>query len=116
MTLLFIFLFGAMSISFLCSLLESALMSTSLSFIMMKEEEGYKPAELFKKYKTEPEKPLAAILSGNRPPWFSAVPGSDWFPPSPPCSFSSFPKSSPRPSALHIGKDLWDSPSTRYAS
>lgn len=65
MTLLFIFLFGAMSISFLCSLLESALMSTSLSFIMMKEEEGYKPAELFKKYKTEPEKPLAAILSLN---------------------------------------------------
>ncbi|MCR5114661.1 MAG: CNNM domain-containing protein [Bacteroidales bacterium] len=65
MILLFVFLLGAMAISCLCSLLESALMSTSLSYIMMKEEEGYKHAALFKKYKTEPEKPLAAILSLN---------------------------------------------------
>lgn len=54
-----------MAISFLCSLLESSLMSTSLSYIMMREEEGYKPATLFKQYKTETEKPLAAILSLN---------------------------------------------------
>lgn len=65
MILLFVFLLGAMSISFLCSLLESSLMSTSMSFIMMKESEGNKLATLFKKYKTETEKPLAAILSLN---------------------------------------------------
>lgn len=34
-------------ISFLCSLLESVLMSTPLSFITMKKEQGYKPAEKF---------------------------------------------------------------------
>ena len=65
MALLFVFLFSAMCISFLCSLLEASLMSTSMSFIMMKEDEGYKPATLFKQYKTETEKPLAAILSLN---------------------------------------------------
>lgn len=65
MALLFVFLFSAMGISFLCSLLEASLMSTSMSFIMMKEDEGYKPAKLFKQYKTETEKPLAAILSLN---------------------------------------------------
>lgn len=65
MALLFFFLFSAMGISFLCSLLESCLMSTTFSFILMKEEEGYKAATLFKKYKTETETPLAAILSLN---------------------------------------------------
>ena len=65
MVLLLIFLLGAMGISFLCSTLESSLMSTPLSYIMMREDEGYGPATLFKKYKTEPERPLAAILSLN---------------------------------------------------
>ncbi len=65
MILLLLFLFGAMAISFLCSTLESSLMSTPLSYIIMREEEGYKPAILFKKYKTETERPLAAILSLN---------------------------------------------------
>lgn len=54
-----------MIISFLCSTLESSLMSTPLSYILMREEEGYKPATRFKQYKTETEKPLAAILSLN---------------------------------------------------
>lgn len=65
MTLLLIFLFGAMLISFLCSTLESSLMSTPLTYILMREDEGYKPATLFKKYKTETDQPLAAILSLN---------------------------------------------------
>ncbi len=65
MTLLLAFLFGALGISFLCSLLESSLMSTSYSYIIAKEEEGDKNASLIRKYKTEPEKPLAAILSLN---------------------------------------------------
>ena len=65
MTLLLVFLLGAMLISFLCSVLEATLMSTPISFITMKEEEGYKPAAKMKMYKTEPSRPLAAILSLN---------------------------------------------------
>ena len=65
MGLLFLFLFGAMAISFLCSLLESVLMTTPISYITMREEEGYKYAPLFLKFKTDTDKPLAAILSLN---------------------------------------------------
>ena len=54
-----------MAISFLCSTLESSLLSTPISYILMREEEGYKPASLFKQYKTDTERPLAAILSLN---------------------------------------------------
>ena len=65
MTLLLVFLLSAMLISFLCSVLEATLMSTPLSFITMREEEGYRPATLFKQFKTDTSKPLAAILSLN---------------------------------------------------
>ena len=65
MTLLLIFLLGAVGISFLCSILEAVLMSTPISFITMREEEGYKPATLFKEYKNDTSKPIAAILSLN---------------------------------------------------
>ena len=65
MTLLLIFLFGAMAVSFLCSLLESVLMSTPISYITMKEDEGDRNAALFMKMKTEPDRPLTAILSLN---------------------------------------------------
>lgn len=65
MSTLLIFLFVAMGVSFLCSTLESVLMSTTLSFINLREEEGYAPAKRMKQYKTEPEVPLAAILSLN---------------------------------------------------
>lgn len=47
MALLIAYLLGTLGISFLCSLLESVLMSTPLSFITMKKEQGYKPAEKF---------------------------------------------------------------------
>ena len=56
---------GTLGVSFLCSLLESVLMSTPLSFITMKKEQGYKPAEKFFKFKSDPDRPLAAILSLN---------------------------------------------------
>ena len=62
---LLLYLFLALGVSFLCSLLESTLMSTTLSYINLREEEGYKRAKLMKKYKTDPERPLAAILSLN---------------------------------------------------
>lgn len=65
MTLLLIFLFGAMAISFMCSLLEATLMSTPLSYINMREDEGYKHATRFKSYKTDNARPIAAILSLN---------------------------------------------------
>ena len=65
MTLLIVFLLGAMMISFLCSILESVLMSTPLSYITMREDEGYKAAPLFKRYKQDNARPIAAILALN---------------------------------------------------
>ena len=65
MALLLLFLLGAMAISFLCSILEATLMSTPISYITMREEEGYKPATRFKEYKQDPSRPIAAILSLN---------------------------------------------------
>lgn len=65
MTLLLIFLLGALGISFLCSILESVLLSTPLSYITMREDEGYKPATRFLKYKEDSARPLAAILALN---------------------------------------------------
>ena len=65
MTLLIIYLLLTMGISFLCSLLESVLMSTPISYISMKEEEGDRHAVLFMKFKQDPDRPLSAILSLN---------------------------------------------------
>ena len=65
MGLLLFFLFGAMAVSFLCSILEATLMSTPISYITMREEEGYKPATRFKEYKQDSSRPIAAILSLN---------------------------------------------------
>ena len=65
MALLLLFLLGAMAISFLCSILEATLMSTPISYITMREEEGYKPATRFKEYKQDSSRPIAAILSLN---------------------------------------------------
>ncbi len=65
MALLLFFLLGALAISFLCSILESTLMSTPISYVTMREEEGYKPATRFKEYKQDSSRPIAAILSLN---------------------------------------------------
>ena len=65
MTALLLFLFGAMAISFLCSILEASLMSTPISYVTMREEDGYKPASRFKQYKQDTSRPIAAILSLN---------------------------------------------------
>lgn len=59
------YLLGAMLISFLCSVLEATLMSTPISFITMKEEEGDIQAARLKTYKQDSSRPLAAILSLN---------------------------------------------------
>ena len=54
-----------MGISFLCSLLESVLMSTPISYISMREEEGDRNAILFARLKDDIDRPIAAILSLN---------------------------------------------------
>lgn len=65
MVILLTYLFGALGLSFLCSILEAVLMSTPLSYISAKEAEGVKSATLFKKQKLDPERPLEAILTLN---------------------------------------------------
>jgi len=65
MGLLLTYLFLALAVSFLCSILEAVLMSTPLSYITMREEEGYKPAKRFLEYKQNSSRPIAAILSLN---------------------------------------------------
>ena len=65
MALLLFFLLGAMAVSFLCSILEATLMSTPISYITMREEEGYTPAVRFTEYQQDPSRPIAAILSLN---------------------------------------------------
>ena len=65
MLALLIFLLGAMLISFLCSVLEATLMSTPISYITMKEDEGDRQAARLKDYKLDSSRPLAAILSLN---------------------------------------------------
>lgn len=65
MALLFIYLFAALFISFLCSIMEAILLSTSQEFLVSKKEQGKFWAEKFIELKRNIEKPLAAILSLN---------------------------------------------------
>ena len=65
MIVLLAFLLGTLIVSFCCSLLESVLLSTPISYISMREEEGDPNAVLMMKMKEESDRPLAAILSLN---------------------------------------------------
>jgi len=65
MTLLFFYLFLALFVSFLCSVMESVLLSTPLSYLVAKDESGFKSARIFIKLKDNIDRPLAAILSLN---------------------------------------------------
>lgn len=65
MGLLLLYLIGALSISFLCSILEAVLLSVPMSFVSMLEKENRPGAALLKKYKQDIDKPIAAILSLN---------------------------------------------------
>lgn len=65
MGLILLYLIGALSVSFLCSVLEAVLLSAPMSFISMKESQGARSAALLKKYKTNIDRPVAAILSLN---------------------------------------------------
>jgi len=65
MGLLIFYLFLALFVSFLCSVMESVLLSTPISFLNVKLDEGKKSATTFIKLKENVEKPLSAILSLN---------------------------------------------------
>lgn len=65
MGLVLLYLFLALSVSFLCSVLEAVLLSTPVSFIAMKEQEGAKNAPLMMHLKKDIDRPISAILSFN---------------------------------------------------
>ncbi|MEE0990031.1 MAG: CNNM domain-containing protein [Paludibacteraceae bacterium] len=65
MIMIFVYLFGALAISFMCSVLEAVLLSTPMSFITAKEQEGKKSATLLKNLKNSVDRPVGAILSLN---------------------------------------------------
>lgn len=65
MELVLFYLLLALSVSFLCSVLEAVLLSTPTPFITMKEQEGSKNAPLMMRLKQDIDKPISAILSLN---------------------------------------------------
>ncbi len=65
MGLVLFYMLLALSVSFLCSVLEAVLLSTPVSFIAMKEQEGARNAALMMRLKKDPDRPLSAILSFN---------------------------------------------------
>lgn len=65
MTLFLFYLFLAIIISFLCSIMEAVLLSTSLSYLLVKEKKGNSSAKIFIKLKQNIDRPLSAILSLN---------------------------------------------------
>lgn len=65
MQLLFIYLFIALGFSFLCSLLESVLLSITPGFLGAYEKKAPKTGQLLRKMKREIDRPLGAILSLN---------------------------------------------------
>lgn len=65
MGLILLYFLGALSLSFLCSVLEAVLLSTPMSYISMRENQGSKTATLMKQYKNNVDCPVGAILSLN---------------------------------------------------
>lgn len=65
MGLILLYFLGALSLSFLCSVLEAVLFSTPMSYISMRENHGSKTATLMKQYKNNVDRPVGAILSLN---------------------------------------------------
>ncbi|MBN2836754.1 MAG: DUF21 domain-containing protein, partial [Candidatus Delongbacteria bacterium] len=65
MIALIAYLFLALFVSFVCSIMESVLLSTPHSFLIVKQDKGYHWASLFIELKSNIDKPLSAILSLN---------------------------------------------------
>ena len=65
MTLILVYFFSALSLSFLCSILEAVLLSTTISYITSLEKQGNATAVMLHKFKTNIDRPVGAILSLN---------------------------------------------------
>ncbi len=65
MGLLLFYLFLALGVSFLCSILEAVLLSITPSYVVLKEQEQPKVGALLKKLKEDIDRPLSAILTLN---------------------------------------------------
>ncbi len=65
MTLLFVYLFTALIVSFVCSIMEAVLLSTPPAFLMARHEKGEDWAGRFMHLKNDIDRPLSAILSLN---------------------------------------------------
>lgn len=65
MTLLLFYVSLALSVSFLCSLLEASLLSVPIGYVNAMVAKGARGAKLMQRHKTRPDRPLAAILSSN---------------------------------------------------
>lgn len=65
MTILLLYLFLALAVSFLCSIIEAVLLSTPLSYLMAKEERKLSWPRKFIGLKSNIDRPLSAILSLN---------------------------------------------------
>lgn len=65
MTLLLFYLFLAVGVSFLCSILEAVLLSVTPSFVAVMERENEKSGKILRELKKDVDRPLAAILSLN---------------------------------------------------
>lgn len=65
MNLLIFYLFLAIGVSFLCSILEAVILSTSPSYIAMLEQEGHRSGVQLRKLKEDIDQPLSAILTLN---------------------------------------------------
>jgi len=64
-TLLVTYAVLAIGVSFICSILEAVLLSTSMSNVAMMEAKQHRFANLWRVFKTDPERPLTAILTLN---------------------------------------------------
>jgi len=62
MDLLLLYFFGAVGISFLCSILESVLLSVNMPYVSVLEREGNKAAKILRKHKENINVSIASIL------------------------------------------------------
>jgi CBS domain containing-hemolysin-like protein len=65
MTLLFFYLFLALVVSFICSIMEAVLLSVPHSYLIVKQQKGNEWADSMIRLKSNINKPLSAILSLN---------------------------------------------------
>jgi CBS domain containing-hemolysin-like protein len=65
MGLLLFYLFLALGVSFLCSIIEAVLLSITPSFVILKEKEQPRIGKLLRRLKMNIDRPLAAILTLN---------------------------------------------------